>query len=73
MKLVVNWPLAAIVIAFVVVVSACWMTLVLTHTIPPKVPSWLLALVGGGSIGVGSLVPVVQWIRAHVTTESDLN
>lgn len=69
MKIVMNWPLAAIVIATIAILSTCWMTLVLTHTIPPKVPSWLLALVGGGSLGVGTLVPVAQWIRAHVVTE----
>jgi hypothetical protein len=73
MKIVVNWPLAAIVIALIVIASACWMTLVLTHTIPPRVPSWLLALVGGGSLGVGSLVPVAQWIRSHVVTEDKPN
>ena len=70
MRFVLNWPLAFVCAVLIVVVSACWLVLVLRGIIPPRVPSWILVPVGGGSLTIGALVPVVQWIRAHVETEA---
>jgi hypothetical protein len=68
-KIVINWPLALVTCVFIVATSSAWTLLVLTHTIPPTMPSWLVAAIGSGSFMTGVLIPAVQWLQAHVVSE----
>jgi hypothetical protein len=65
-KIVINWPLALVTCVFIVATSSAWTLLVLTHTIPPTMPSWLVAAIGSGSFMTGVFIPAVQWLQAHV-------